>query len=201
MEEISNISEWATRNNLTLNNSKTVEIIFSRPRSRRAITPPALIPGIVRSESMKMLGVTISSTFSVSQHIKETVSTYARALYALITLRAHGLNKDGLDHVFKSMILSRLLYASPAWWGFTNASDRERLEGVLRRSIRSGFCLEDSPTFATLCEKSDNDLFSQIRANHSHVLYGLLQTKPACVYTLRERYHKILFCLTIPSRS
>ena len=47
MEEISNISEWATRNNLTLNNSKTVEIIFSRPRSRRAITPPALIPGIV----------------------------------------------------------------------------------------------------------------------------------------------------------
>jgi len=128
MEEISNISEWATRNNLTLNNSKTVEIIFSRPRSRRAITPPALIPGIVRSESMKMLGVTISSTFSVSQHIEETVSTCARALFALRTLRAHGLNKDGLDHVFKSMILSRLLYASPAWWGFTNASDRERLE-------------------------------------------------------------------------
>ena len=49
MEEIANISEWATRNNLTLNNSKTVEIIFSRPRSRRAITPPALIPGIARS--------------------------------------------------------------------------------------------------------------------------------------------------------
>ena len=65
---------------------------------------------------MKMLGVTISSTFSVSQHIEETVSTCARALFALRTLRAHGLNKDGLDHVFKSIILSRLLYASPAWW-------------------------------------------------------------------------------------
>ena len=108
------------------------------------------------------------------------------------TLRAHELNKDGLDHVFKSMILSRLLYASPAWWGFTNASDRERLEGVLRRSIRSGFCSEDTPTFAALCEKSDNDLFSQIRSNHSHVLYGLLQTKPACVYTLRERCHNFV---------
>ena len=47
------------------------------------------------------------------------------------------------------------------------------------------------PTFA-LCEKSDNDLFSQIRYNHSHVLYGLLQTKPACVYTLRERYHNFV---------
>ena len=80
MEEITNISEWATRNNLTLNNSKTVEIVFSRPRSRRTITPPALIPGIVRSESMKMLGVTISNKFSVSQHIEETVSTCARAL-------------------------------------------------------------------------------------------------------------------------
>ena len=76
MEEISNISEWATRNNLTLNNSKTVEIIFSRPRSRRAITPPALIPGIARSDSMKMLGVTISNTFSVSQHIEESVHLF-----------------------------------------------------------------------------------------------------------------------------
>ena len=85
MEEISNISEWATRNNLTLNNSKTVEIIFSRPRSRRTITPPALIPGIVRSESIKMLGVTISNKFSVSQHIEGTVPTCARALFALRT--------------------------------------------------------------------------------------------------------------------
>ena len=186
IEEISNISKWAMRNNLTLNNSKTVEIIFSRPRSRRAITPPALIPGIVRSESMKMLGVTISKTFSVSQHIDETVSTSACALFALRTLRAHGLNEAGLDHVFKSLILSRLLYTSPAWWGFTKASDRDRLEGVLRRSIRSGFCSENSPTFAALCEKSDNDLFSQIRSNEAHVLYGLLQSKPACVYTQRE---------------
>ena len=86
IEEISNISEWATRNNLTLNNSKTVEIIFSRPRNRRAITPPARIPGIVRLESMTMLRVTISNTFSVSQHIEETVSTCARALFALRTL-------------------------------------------------------------------------------------------------------------------
>ena len=191
MEEISNISEWATRNNLTLNNSKTVEIILSRPRSRQIITPPALIHGIVSSESMKVLGVTISNTFSVSQHIEETVSTCARALVALRTLRAHGLNEACLDHVFKSMILSRLLYASPAWWGFTNASDRDRLEGVLRRRIRSGFCSVNSPTFASLCEKSDKELFSQIRSNHSHVLYGLLQSKPACDHSLRElQFHK-----------
>ena len=74
IEEISNISDWATRNNLTLNNSKTVEIIFSRPRSRRAITPPALIPGIIRSETMKMLGVTISNTnLSVSTYRGDSV--------------------------------------------------------------------------------------------------------------------------------
>ena len=129
MEEISNISEWATRNNLTLNNSKTVEMIFSRPRSRRAISPPALIPGIVRSESMKMLGVTISSTFSVSQHIDETVSTCARALFALRTLHSHGHEQGRPRSRVQVYYRTSPGYCTHLLLGgrFTNASDRERL--------------------------------------------------------------------------
>jgi len=37
------------------------------------------------------------------------------------------------------------LYAASSWywWGFTTAEDRQRLEAVIRRGIRSGLCAPD----------------------------------------------------------
>ena len=35
--------------------------------------------------------------------------------------------------------IAKLLYASSAWIGFTKATDRQRVDGFLRRSIRSGY--------------------------------------------------------------
>ena len=36
----------------------------------------------------------------------------------------------------KSVVLANILYASPAWWGFANSSDKDRLEAFLRRCTR-----------------------------------------------------------------
>ena len=182
-----------------------MEIIFSRPRSRRAITPPARRPD------------PWNRTFRVdedvgSHHIQHIlcISTYRRDSVHLCLCTVCSTNSlstwiersQPRSRVQDNMIFSRLLYASPAWWGFTNVSNRDRLEGILTRSIRSGFCSENSPIFVALCEKSDNDLFSQIRFNHSHVLYGLLQSKPAYVYTVRERCQNfVLPDNSIPSHS
>ena len=52
-DEIFNISEWASRNNLMLNISNIVEI-FSKPRSRTTITSPDQLPGIHCSKSLKI---------------------------------------------------------------------------------------------------------------------------------------------------
>ena len=32
------------------------------------------------------------------------------------------------------------LHAAPAWWGFTNAADRNRLEAFICRAVRHGYC-------------------------------------------------------------
>jgi len=37
-----------------------------------------------------------------------------------------------------SMIVSNLLYACSAWWGFTNAPDRQRLNAFLRQEVLAG---------------------------------------------------------------
>ena len=49
--------------------------------------------------------------------------------------------------VFRATVLSKLLYASPAWWGFTNVQQRDRLEGFLRKATRAGFFLMVQPLF------------------------------------------------------
>jgi len=38
-------------------------------------------------------------------------------------------------------------HAASAWWGFTAADDRQRLEAVIRRGIRFRFLLSGSVSF------------------------------------------------------
>jgi len=46
----------------------------------------------------------------------------AQSLYAFKVLRCHGMNDEELRLVFKTVVLAKILYATPAWWGFTLVS-------------------------------------------------------------------------------
>ena len=62
-------------------------------------------------------------------------------LYAVKILRLHRMIDTVLHQVYKSVILSKLQYASyNAWRGFTKASDRQRIDNFIRQSVKSGFC-------------------------------------------------------------
>jgi len=50
-----------------------------------------------------------------------------------------------LQLVFRSIALAKLLYAAPAWWGFVNAGDRNRLEGLGTRTCKLVLDDEDFP--------------------------------------------------------
>jgi len=49
---------------------------------------------------------------------------------------------------------------SPAWWGFTTADDRNRMNGLLRRGGRVGFY--HGPTVTQIIEEDDDRLFNSI---------------------------------------
>jgi len=61
-----------------------------------------------------------------------------------------------------------------AWWGFTTADDRQRLEAVIRRDIRSGFCSADQSPLSELVEATDDRLFNIILCNKGHALNSVL---------------------------
>ena len=39
-------------------------------------------------------------------------------VYALKALRCHGMCDGALKGVYRAVVIARLLYASPAWWGY-----------------------------------------------------------------------------------
>jgi len=188
--EIANVEDWARVNNLALNRLKSVEIVFVPPRARRATTiPPPAVPGFNREESIKALGVTFSHKLSVSAHIDELLAACAQTLFALRTLRHHGLPSSGLHAVFQSIVVAKLSYAASAWWGFTTAADRNRLEAFLRRATRLGYRPDTAPTLANICQQADDRLFGHISHNSSHLLYPLLPPTRVEHYSFRPRTH------------
>jgi len=188
--EISSIESWAKLNNLALNRTKSAEIIFVPPRSRRAAQiPPPAVPGFKRVEEIKALGVTISRKLSVKQHIDNLLGACAQTLFALRTLRHHGLPVGAIHTIFQATVVAKLSYTSPAWWGFTSAADRARLETFLRRSVRFGYRAESFPTLAAICSQADNRLFNNIKNNPSHLLHPLLPATRQHNYELRDCIH------------
>ena len=76
--EISNIEAWSLVNNLTLNQSKSAEIVFSDSRKRRLVQPPPPLQGIARVTSLKVLGVTVNEKLSVTEHVDDVINSCAR---------------------------------------------------------------------------------------------------------------------------
>ena len=127
--------------------------------------------------------------FENKSHVDNVITSCGQALYAMKILKSHGLSQECLHVLFQSTILSRLLYASQAWYGFASEEDVGRLDSFIRKSIKSSFASPDQPLFRQLCEKRDDDLFKSIRSNKHHVLANLLPPVKKTVYDLRTRPH------------
>jgi len=92
-------------------------------------------------------------------------------------LRAHGMPITSLHDIFRATILSRIQYAAPAWSGMCSAADRSRLESLLRRAKRLGYCTDDVPTVADLYSTLLMMTFYGIKTNSNHVLQPYLPDK------------------------
>ena len=66
-DEIAQFESWAAEDNLTLNQIKSVEIVFISPWSKRGVDiPPPAVPGFARAESIRAL-VSLSAADFPSQ--------------------------------------------------------------------------------------------------------------------------------------
>jgi hypothetical protein len=185
-DEMDHIASWAADNNLILNKVKTREVIFVKGRG---VTIPPATDGRERVSSFKKLGVILQSNLSMKEHVDALITAGGNMLYALNILKHHGMNAGRLQQVFYSKVVSKFLYASPAWCGMAGQEEKNRIDSFLRRSKKYGFYPEDGGTFEELCDRADDKLLSKIENNPDHVLYKFLPAKQTIAYNLRQRPH------------
>jgi len=74
------------------------------------------------------------------------------------------LDSTHMNGLSPCVVINKLSYASPAWWGFSSADDRNRLEAFLQRSVEFGY-RTNSSTFVSICDKDDERLFAPVTHN------------------------------------
>jgi len=104
---------------------------------------------------MKILGVILRGNIRATSHVERVLGSCTGSLQALRVLRAHGLSPETLSTIARATTVSRLLYASPAWWGFTSAEDRSKLERFQRKMQRLQFLSSDIEPLTMMAEAAD----------------------------------------------
>ena len=100
---------WAESKNLKVNVSKSAEIIFTSPHYYESKPPPfPPIPPVTRLDRLTVLGVVLSSTFKFTEHVEFLLSKVSKTMFALRTLRAHGMSDVLLHDVTKATLVSQL---------------------------------------------------------------------------------------------
>ena len=187
-EELDQVSHWASKNNLKLNSSKSCEMVVCRSKADNSNKPLA-VSGLNRVQQITVLGVTVSDNLSFASHVQNLIAKAGASLYALKTLKAHGLQGQALSDVTQATLVAQLLYASAAWSGFLKADERNKLQSVLDKAIRYKYLPENFRTIDELFNSSDFDLFTAVVGNPDHVLAQLLPPVKHTGYNLRKTSH------------
>jgi len=123
---------------------------------------------------IKILGITVTNHLSISEHVSDVIGKCGQSLYAIKVLHSHGMCVDALKDIYRAVVLAKLLYASPAWWGFATTTDKQRIEAFVRRGVRRGLYGSNDPTPTQLAEDADKRLFESIKYCEHHVLQQFL---------------------------
>ena len=70
-------------------------------------------------------------------------------------------------------MVTKLSYASPAWWGYAYPDDKARLEVFLRRSLNFRPRADSAWTLPSICVEADDKLFRNVLYNKQHLLHPL----------------------------
>jgi hypothetical protein len=138
-EEFEAILDWAAANKMTVNMTKTKEIVFRRPNPRTDLHL-FTFPHIEQVCEAKLLGVIFTSNLLWDSHINFILKACSQRSFLLRRLRDQGLTRKQLNIVYDAIIISRIMYASQAWSGFLSRDLIGRINGFFLRMYRYGFC-------------------------------------------------------------
>ena len=106
----------------------------------------------------------------------------------LCQLKMQELPLNCLNLVFDSLIMSRLMCASPSWSGYLNVEYVSTIQKLFTKSVKWGVTSK-SYQAADIFDVRDEKLFSAMCNWSNHCLHHLLPSERDTGHDLRRRVH------------
>ncbi len=138
LDEVERLTSWCQDNCLSLNVSKTKELIVDFRKSQQRPYTPLMISGtpVERVSSFKYLGVNISEDLTWTTHIQTQVKKARQRLYHLQQLRTFRISPAILKTFYSGAIESVLTQCISVWYGNISNQDCKALQRVVRLAER-----------------------------------------------------------------
>jgi hypothetical protein len=192
-DEFKNVENWADKNKMIINKTKTKELVFHRPDPRLYL-PPDPLSDVERVTCIKLLGVYFSETLRFDEHVKYLLTLCNQRCFLLKTLRAQGMSPKHINTVFQSIIISRLVYALPAWGGFLTKDLVIKINAFLTKSAKYGYT-STLFEYDALLGRYDRTLFNSLLNDDNHCINCLVPKGKQLTMSLRKSRYELPKCL------
>ena len=131
--QIDSTVKWCSENNLTLNVSKTTEIIVDF-RKFKNNKDPLIINGqlVTQVTSFKFLGTYIADNIKWQENISDICKKARQRLYFLRTLNSFNVHRDILISFYRATIESILTRSFLVWYKAASQNDLNKLGSIIQ---------------------------------------------------------------------
>ena len=149
-DEVQKLTVWCSDNNLSLNTTKTKELILDY-RRQSADPAPLHINGncLEKVHTFKFLGAHLTDDLSWSANTSETVKKPQQRLHFLRVLRKNNLECNLMVAFNRTTIESVLTYCISAWHSGCTSADKRALQRVINTVQKITGC--SLPTMENHC--------------------------------------------------
>ena len=171
------------KKNLTVNQSKSKEIVFSR---KNIVEEIEIIPGVEKVETMQILGVIFDYNLNFEKDVIKTINLAKSRLHMILKLKHLGFSGKDLEHIYESIVLSKLLYGCTVWGGIGKGL-LERIDSIQRRAVKFGIVRSYTPVREHV-RMADSRLMMKITGSENHPLKNYIPKRTGYAERrLRER--------------
>ncbi|KAF7655017.1 hypothetical protein LDENG_00062100, partial [Lucifuga dentata] len=178
-EEVKALNSWCQDNNLSLNVSKTKEMIVDYRRQQGGGHLPLYIGDaeVERVGSFKFLGVHITEDLSWTLHTDTVTKKAHQRLYFLRRLRKFGMNTSILTNFYRCTIESLLTGCITVWYGNCSAQSRKSLQKVVKAAQH--IIGKRLPAIQDIFHQRCLQKVHSILKDHSHPAHRLFSLLPS----------------------
>ena len=188
--ELKNIYSWSYSNGLTLNQSKTSGLIYSRGQFKQINDIQSSLSDVQFKSSVRFLGVILDDNLRWKSHVDFLVKKCSQRMYILRRLRSVTSHEEFFT-IYRGLIRSLLEYACPAFIGLSS-TESTRLQAIQKRCLKIKGC-NDASVLASRRLKLALSFLNSLEGNGTfvrHMRPGFLRSSrlsiPYCRTSLRR---------------